>query len=299
MDDETPETTTTASSSTASPFDGVPSIGEFRPDNSSARDAVEAARDAERQRTLAAMERALRENLRSEEQSYLGGAEMRGALTASLENVQRLAREAGFPLAGLTVAEYVDAKLAVLRVTNRGSLEDAFNRTYNIRALNERATGVRDDAWTNSLGVQTRLWWPYHDLMLFTFLEGFYVTSTTGDSHLPTSYHYSRRSVDSGLRLEKPGGGYTLKSPAEVDAFMNKARWLGVFVLDERLPTPASPHRSGPHLHLDSRYYAPRPPRAPARPWAADSVRQRSGDDIPPAIDRLLRDQLNDMLRLR
>ncbi len=81
----------------------------------------------------------------------------------------------------------------------------------------------------------------WRDLKRFAESEGFFVTSTTGGRHNVGSKHFRGLAIDVRTRG---------KTNAQIEAFILKARGLGVRVRDERI-RPEQKVWSGPHLHLE------------------------------------------------
>ena len=82
----------------------------------------------------------------------------------------------------------------------------------------------------------------WKDLKAFAEREGFHVTSTTGGSHNVGSKHFIGLAIDVRTRD---------KTDAQVEAFISKARSLGVIVRDERKKPANQKVWSGAHLHLE------------------------------------------------
>lgn len=82
----------------------------------------------------------------------------------------------------------------------------------------------------------------YKDIAEFAKSEGFTVTSTTGGKHNKNSKHYKGLAVD--LRTWN-------KTNAQIEAFIKKARSLGLIVRDERVRPKGQAVWGGAHLHLE------------------------------------------------
>jgi len=82
----------------------------------------------------------------------------------------------------------------------------------------------------------------YKDLKRFAEFFGFVVTSTTGGKHNRASKHALGLAIDVRTRD---------KENEQIRAFIEKARAIGVRVIDERKRPIGQAVWSGAHLHLD------------------------------------------------
>ncbi len=82
----------------------------------------------------------------------------------------------------------------------------------------------------------------FHDLVRLAEHYNFVVTSTTGGKHNRGSKHALGLAVDVRTRN---------KENTEVEAFIGKARRLGIIVHDERTKPQHQKVWSGAHLHLE------------------------------------------------
>lgn len=82
----------------------------------------------------------------------------------------------------------------------------------------------------------------FRDLKAFAEREGFHVTSTNGGRHNVGSKHFRGLAIDVRTRD---------KTNAQVEAFISKARGLGIIVRDERTRPKNQKVWSGAHLHLE------------------------------------------------
>lgn len=82
----------------------------------------------------------------------------------------------------------------------------------------------------------------WRELKAFAEAEGFHVTSTTGGKHNPGSKHGKGLAIDVRTRG---------RTNAQIEAFIRKARGLGITVRDERIQPPRQKVWTGAHLHLE------------------------------------------------